>query len=93
MKRFLIAIVSILSLSLFAQEQNTLKLTDKVRTLDQEETGFKVTFETHAGIYHVNQSAKAFSNIHKSLRQSLEKKVAVSLKIEPTTLEILSLVH
>ena len=65
-----------------------IEIQDIVHKTIKYESGYKVLFRIHAGIYYLKSDVRNFNLILKSLKNSSDEEVAINLKVTSTTLNI-----
>ncbi len=84
-------IVTLIFIMSYAVAGELIPIKDKVKSVTEEEKGFRVLFHSHAGVYSLEKSNKEFSSIKKHLDEAKINKKIIEVMADSTTLEIQSL--
>ncbi len=71
------------------KKHSSIQFQDKVRKLEEQPEGYRVFFETHAGVYYLNKTHKNFDQVEQILQTGLSAGTLIHIESHPTTLEIL----
>jgi hypothetical protein len=68
--------------------EESLQFDDTVRSIEDSDSNFRITFQQHAAIYHLSKDGS--DKIYEELQASLKKSKPLSIEVNPDSLVILS---
>lgn len=71
--------------------EHSIEFKDKIKSLKQNPTGYRVLFQTHAGVYYLKQSNPNFKSLELTLKQFETLKRPLTVSALSTSLEVQTL--